>query len=130
MFLYMCLNSSVINQSLGLVYIDQAFLNLKGEYMKILMTVKDLNVDLNNKIVLIGKNGAGKTTLINCLLNEMHHSGVIDRKIGTKDIGIVFQENKYGDLIKVHELIYLATTYSKRSKQFKEFTKAFSLENL
>ena len=143
----MCLNSSVINQSLGLVYIDQAFLNLKGEYMKILMTVKDLNVDLNNKkilnlnnstidiyiedkIALIGKNGAGKTTLINCLLNEMNHSGVIDRKIGTKDIGIVFQENKYGDLIKVHELIYLATTYSKRSKQFKEFTKAFSLENL
>ena len=74
-----------------------SFLNLKGEYMKILMTVKDLNVDLNNKkilnlnnrtidiyiedkIALIGKNGAGKTTLINCLLNEMNHSGVIDRE--------------------------------------------------
>ncbi|MDD9549053.1 ABC transporter ATP-binding protein [Staphylococcus aureus] len=35
-----------------------------------------------------------------------------------------------GDLIKVHELIYLITAYSKRSKQFKAFTKAFSLEHL
>src|SRR5699024_1340323 len=139
--------SSVINQSLGLVYIDQAFLNLKGEYMKILMTVKDLNVDLNNKkilnlnnrtidiyiedkIALIGENGAGKTTLINCLLNEMHDSGVIDRKIGTKEIGIVFQDNKYRELKKTQEIIYKVTTYSKRSKQIKESTKAFSLENL
>nr|WP_225306474.1 ATP-binding cassette domain-containing protein [Staphylococcus lugdunensis] len=111
------------------------------------MTIKDLKVDINNrkilnlnnstiniysedKIALIGKNGAGKTTLINCLLNEINYSGVIDRKISSKDIGIVFQENKYGDLIKVHELIYLATAYSKRSEQFKAFTKAFSLEHL
>jgi len=130
-----------------LVYIDQAFPNFKGEYMESLMTIKDLKVDINNrkilnlnnstiniysedKIALIGKNGAGKTTLINCLLNEINYSGVIDRKISSKDIGIVFQENKYGDLIKVHELIYLATAYSKRSEQFKAFTKAFSLEHL
>ncbi|MDU0996419.1 MAG: ATP-binding cassette domain-containing protein [Staphylococcus lugdunensis] len=115
--------------------------------MESLMTIKDLKVDINNrkilnlnnstiniysedKIALIGKNGAGKTTLINCLLNEINYSGVIDRKISSKDIGIVFQENKYGDLIKVHELIYLATAYSKRSEQFKAFTKAFSLEHL
>lgn len=115
--------------------------------MERLMTIKDLKVDINNrkilnlnnstiniysedKIALIGKNGAGKTTLINCLLNEINYSGVIDRKISSKDIGIVFQENKYGDLIKVHELIYLATAYSKRSEQFKAFTKAFSLEHL
>ncbi|MCH8675379.1 ATP-binding cassette domain-containing protein [Staphylococcus lugdunensis] len=130
-----------------MVYIDQAFPNFKGEYMESLMTIKDLKVDINNrkilnlnnstiniysedKIALIGKNGAGKTTLINCLLNEINYSGVIDRKISSKDIGIVFQENKYGDLIKVHELIYLATAYSKRSEQFKAFTKAFSLEHL
>ena len=115
--------------------------------MESLMTIKDLKVDINNrkilnlnnstiniysedKIALFGKNGAGKTTLINCLLNEINYSGVIDRKISSKDIGIVFQENKYGDLIKVHELIYLATAYSKRSEQFKAFTKAFSLEHL
>ena len=115
--------------------------------MESLMTIKDLKVDINNrkilnlnnstiniysedKIALIGKKGAGKTTLINCLLNEINYSGVIDRKISSKDIGIVFQENKYGDLIKVHELIYLATAYSKRSEQFKAFTKAFSLEHL
>ena len=115
--------------------------------MESLMTIKDLKVDINNrkilnlnnstiniysedKIALIRKNGAGKTTLINCLLNEINYSGVIDRKISSKDIGIVFQENKYGDLIKVHELIYLATAYSKRSEQFKAFTKAFSLEHL
>ncbi|MCH8646878.1 ATP-binding cassette domain-containing protein [Staphylococcus lugdunensis] len=115
--------------------------------MESLMTIKDLKVDINNrkilnlnnstiniysedKIALIGKNGAGKTTLINCLLNEINYSGVIDRKISSKDIGIVFQENKYGDLIKVHELIYLATAYSKRSEEFKAFTKAFSLEHL
>ncbi|KAK58439.1 ATP-binding cassette domain-containing protein [Staphylococcus lugdunensis] len=115
--------------------------------MESLMTIKDIKVDINNrkilnlnnstiniysedKIALIGKNGAGKTTLINCLLNEINYSGVIDRKISSKDIGIVFQENKYGDLIKVHELIYLATAYSKRSEQFKAFTKAFSLEHL
>ena len=115
--------------------------------MESLMTIKDLKVDINNrkilnlnnstiniysedKIALIGKNGAGKTTLINCLLNEINYSGVIDRKISSKDIGIVFQENKYGDLIKVHELIYLATAYSKRSERFKAFTKAFSLEHL
>ncbi|MEB6833949.1 ATP-binding cassette domain-containing protein [Staphylococcus aureus] len=115
--------------------------------MESLMTIKNLKVDINNrrilnlnnstiniyskdKIALIGKNGAGKTTLINCLLNEIKYSGVIDRKIKSKDIGIVFQENKYGDLIKVHELIYLITAYSKRSKQFKPFTKAFSLEHL
>ncbi|MCS5347808.1 ATP-binding cassette domain-containing protein [Staphylococcus aureus] len=115
--------------------------------MESLMTIKNLKVDINNrkilnlnnstiniyskdKIALIGKNGAGKTTLINCLLNEIKYSGVIDRMISSKDIGIVFQENKYGDLIKVHELIYLITAYSKRSKQFKAFTKAFSLEHL
>lgn len=115
--------------------------------MESLMTIKNLKVDINNrkilnlnnstiniycedKIALIGKNGAGKTTLINCLLNEINYSGVIDRKLSSKDIGIVFQENKYGDLIKVHELIYLVTAYSKRSKQFKAFTKAFSLEQL
>ena len=115
--------------------------------MESLMTIKDLKVDINNrkilnlnnstiniysedKIALIGKNGAGKTTLINCLLNEINYSGVIDRKISSKDIGIVFQENKYGDLIKVHELIYLATAYSKRSEEFKAFTKTFSLEHL
>ena len=115
--------------------------------MESLMTIKDIKVDINNrkilnlnnstiniysedKIALIGKNGAGKTTLINCLLNEINYSGVIDRKISSKDIGIVFQENKYGDLIKVHELIYLATAYSKRSEEFKAFTKAFSLEHL
>ena len=77
--------------------------------MESLMTIKDLKVDINNrkilnlnnstiniysedKIALIGKNGAGKTTLINCLLNEINYSGVIDRKISSKDIGLFFRK--------------------------------------
>lgn len=115
--------------------------------MSSLVTINDLIVELNSKkildlnnnkiyinnkdkIALIGKNGAGKTTFINCILNEVSYKGTIKKNITAKDIGIVFQENRYGDLIKVHELIYLATSYKKRSKEFKELSKNYALDNL
>ncbi|RBP44103.1 ATP-binding cassette domain-containing protein [Garciella nitratireducens] len=71
---------------------------------------KEIKVSQGDKIAIIGHNGSGKTTLINTILGKMPYKGVIKKNFHQKDIGIVFQDNNYNELLKVKELIGLITS--------------------
>lgn len=87
-------------------------------------------IEDNDKLAVIGKNGSGKTTLVNCILGEIEYKGNIESNLQTKDIGVVFQENEYSDLIKVNELISLVTQIKRNQKEFQLFCEEYSISSL
>ncbi|MCO6544101.1 MAG: ABC transporter ATP-binding protein [Lactobacillus sp.] len=115
--------------------------------MIMILNIRDLKVQLSNKTILsfdnseievnqgdkvaiLGENGAGKTTLINTILGEiMPTSGEITTSFNTNEVGVVFQQNNYSDLIKVEELIRLVfPTWG--NEQVAELLSTYQLTNL
>lgn len=67
-----------------------------------------IQIDKKDKVAILGENGAGKTTLLNTILGENRLSrGKINTSLKIHDIGVVFQNNNYEDLMKVKELVKL-----------------------
>ncbi|RYL93071.1 ABC transporter ATP-binding protein [Sporolactobacillus sp. THM7-4] len=89
---------------------------------------KHIVINEGDKVALLGENGAGKTTLINAILDDINYEGEIKRNFKKKDIGIVFQENDYSDLIRVNELIDLVIGI--KGEQLNSFLNEFSLKSL
>ncbi len=89
------------------------------------LTITDLSVVLGGKnilainqtidilhgdvIAIVGPNGAGKTTLVNCIIEQRTYSGTIRKGSSFEKVGILFQNNDYGHLMKVKELISIVT---------------------
>ncbi|WP_259335359.1 ATP-binding cassette domain-containing protein [Bombilactobacillus bombi] len=90
----------------------------------------EIEVNQGDKVAILGENGAGKTTLINTILGEiMPTSGEITTSFNTNEVGVVFQQNNYSDLIKVEELIRLVfPTWG--NEQVAELLSTYQLTNL
>lgn len=92
---------------------------------------KSISIEWGDKVALLGKNGAGKTTLINAILGRVPYIGNINKTFNNADIGIVFQNNEYSDLMKVKELINLVfNNHKNESYTYSQFCHAYNLENL
>ena len=92
---------------------------------------QSISIEWGDKVALLGKNGAGKSTLINAVLEKIQYSGIIERSFNNNDIGIVFQNNEYSDLIKVKELIRLVFDANKnKSTDYFQFCHDYNLVNL
>lgn len=90
----------------------------------------EIEVNQGDKVAILGENGAGKTTLINTILGEIiPTSGEITTSFNTNEVGVVFQQNNYSDLIKVEELIRLVfPTWG--NEQVAELLSTYQLTNL
>lgn len=93
------------------------------------LTGMNIKIDRKDKIAILGDNGAGKTTLINTILGEEKFKGKIKKQFRKEDIGIVFQNNSYNDLMKVYEVIHLIVPNLKKEK-LNGFLKQYELEGL
>ncbi len=92
----------------------------------------DRNISISNgdTVAILGPNGAGKSTLINCIIGQLPFSGSITINKELKNLGILFQENEYGDLIKVNELICLVTQKNKSDDLVQSMIDEFNLAYL
>lgn len=89
-----------------------------------------IEVSQGDKVAILGENGAGKTTLINTILGEIKPtSGEITTSFNINEVGVVFQQNNYSDLIKVGELIRLVFPRWGK-KQVTELLSIYQLTNL
>ena len=112
-----------------MISINNVELTISG---KKILDFKNKKIDIKDgsKVAILGENGAGKTTLINLLLgNIKSYKGIVENNFKPSDIGIVFQENQYGDLIKVKELIKLIFPKWK-SEDLEKFLKRYYLKEL
>lgn len=112
-----------------MISINNVELTISG---KKILDFKNEKIDIKDgsKVAILGENGAGKTTLINLLLgNIKNYKGIVENNFKSNDIGIVFQENQYGDLIKVKELIKLIFPKWK-NKDLERFLSRYYLKEL
>ena len=111
-----------------------------------MLSISDIKVELRQKIILlldrqinilpgdvvavIGPNGAGKTTLINCIINQIPYQGTIHRHSDCERLGILFQDNSYGSLMKTKELISIVTQKKLRDPNVSAMLSDFNLSNI
>ncbi|MGL4382434.1 MAG: ATP-binding cassette domain-containing protein, partial [Bacilli bacterium] len=73
---------------------------------KIALDIKDeLNINVDDRIGIIGANGAGKSTFINSLLGLVPYEGQIIKTISNNQIAIHLQENNYVETMATKHLI-------------------------
>ena len=103
---------------------------------------------------LIGENGAGKTTCLSAILSTIHHEGKIylfGKEKDTlsfeerQDIGVVFDENSYSDLLTIKDIEMISKALYKKwdhdyfmdlcrqhhlsmNKKIKEFSKGMKMK--
>lgn len=112
-----------------IIELNDILVNVKNGVILDQNNVK-ISINAGDKIAVIGKNGSGKSTLVNVLLNEINYSGVNISNLTSNDIGVVFQQNEYIDLLKVSELIQLVINKKKSTNEYKMFVEKFFLQNL
>lgn len=87
-------------------------------------------IKARDKVAVIGENGAGKTTLINAIINDRDIThGEINLAVSKSQLGIVFQNNAYSNLIKVKELIKLVYPHWDKPK-YLHFLEEYQLTKL
>ena len=108
--------------------IENLTLEIKGK--KILNFDRSLVVENGDVVAILGPNGAGKSTFVNCLIGQMPFEGIISKSYGVEDVGILFQNNNYGELIKVNELISLVTQKALSSPVVRAMIEKFDLTDM
>ena len=115
-------------------------------YMDDSLTIDNLSVILGGKniltinqtidilhgdvIAIVGPNGAVKTTLVNCLIEQRPYSGTIRKGPSFEDVGILFQNNDYGHLMKVKELISIVAQKNLKTASVAQMVCDFDLKNI
>lgn len=110
------------------------------------LTITDLSVVLGGKnilainqtidilhgdvVAIVGPNGAGKTTLVNCIIDQRPYSGTIRKGSSFRDVGILFQNNDYGHLMKVKELISIVAQKNLKDASVVQMVHDFDLAGI
>ena len=110
------------------------------------LTITDLSVVLGGKnilaidqtidilhgdvVAIVGPNGAGKTTLVNCIIDQRPYSGTIRKGPSFRDVGILFQNNDYGHLMKVKELISIVAQKNLKDASVVQMVHDFDLAGI
>ena len=119
-------------------------------------SLSDVSFELPEGMImgLIGENGAGKTTCLSAILSTIHHEGKIylfnkEKENLTfeerQDIGVVFDENSYSDLLTIKDIEMISKSLYKKwdhdyfinlchqhhlslTKKIKEFSKGMKMK--
>ena len=88
-------------------------------------SLNDVSFELPEGMImgLIGENGAGKTTCLSAILSTIHHEGKVilfgkeKEKLSfeeRQDIGVVFDENSYSDLLTIKDIEMISKALYKK----------------
>ncbi len=119
-------------------------------------SLNDVSFELPEGMImgLIGENGAGKTTCLSAILSTIHHEGkiyVFNKEKESlsfeerQDIGVVFDENSYSDLLTIKDIEMISKALYKKwdheyftelcrqhrlsmDKKIKEFSKGMKMK--
>ncbi|WP_300410142.1 ABC transporter ATP-binding protein [Lagierella sp.] len=106
--------------------------NLKVKYgdFTALDIGKEIVIDKNRKLGVLGSNGAGKTTLINAIMELVPYEGSIKKSLPKEEIAVHMQNNYYPDNIAIRSVMEAVIgTKLEKSEKIMELIKFFNFES-
>lgn len=106
--------------------------NLEVSYKKhkALHINKNITINENEKIGIIGANGAGKSTLIKAILNLVSYSGTIQTNIDVSSIAVHMQSNEYTTTMPIKTLMkYILSIDPFKDEKMQELVNYFEFND-
>lgn len=91
---------------------------------------RPIEVNIGDRIGIIGSNGAGKTTLVNAVLGLAPYKGTIKSEISARDIAVHMQFNEYVSSMSIKAVMeFILDTKIKTNKKLKDLIEYFQMED-
>ncbi len=66
---------------------------------------EQIEIEVGDKVGIIGSNGAGKTTLINAIIGMVKYKGTIENEVKYNEIAVHLQSNGYNEVVSIKTII-------------------------